>query len=418
MSFFKTLKRGLGFGDDEDDPLYADPEEQAAEPSEVRSAAVAAPRVEVPAPEMTEDAKRAIFDHVVAVFNEAQPDFLRKALDPEAQSKYIYETLEQSLKDYLSELARQAQVRCEQQWQGEHSTMASEMESLREKAREVEQQRVDIQQRQLSADRQKRALADRVHDLEAQVAQLEAEREQYDLENKSLVNKLKVSGLHQEEADAMRSQVERLNRELAQLRDNPESAVAGLDAKLKEAADENAALSEALDNMREKQRVADEMIAQMRTQLKEKTRELDDANGMLGELEEIHAQMLKMDEVMKKREAKLARLKDKNARLEAQVEELSQKLARFSEPVPYAAAGETAGAVVGEPDETLKISDTDLSAMEETFESADWMSNEPPAASLSALSVRQPADDDSEFGYHEPKRRTPPADNCAQMSLF
>lgn len=402
------LKRGFGFGGDEDDPLYADPEEPAVDSAEVRSAA-RLPDVEVQAPEMTEDARRAIFDHVVAVFNEAQPDFFRKSLNPEAQKKYIYDTLDGSLKDYLSELARQAQARCEQQWQGEHSTMASEMESLREKAREVEQQRLDIQQRQLSADRQKRALADRVHDLEAQIARLEAEQEQYDLENKSLVNKLKVANCHQEEA-------ERLTRELEALRGNPESAVSELDARLAAVSDENASLSEALENMREKQRVADEMMAQMRAKLQEKSRELDEANGMLGELDEIHAQMLKMDEVMKKREAKVARLRDKNARLEAQVEELTRKLAAVAEPA--ALTDDSVKAPVGEPDDTLKISDTDLSAMEETFENADWMSNEPPAASLSALSVRQPVEEDPDFGYHAPKRRPLPADNGAQMSLF
>ena len=51
-------------------------------------------------------------------------------------------------------------------------------------------------------------MADRVTDLEAQVERLEAEREQYELENKSLLNKLKVADIQPGVVDEMSKEIE------------------------------------------------------------------------------------------------------------------------------------------------------------------------------------------------------------------
>lgn len=53
-----------------------------------------------------------------------------------------------------------------------------------------------------------------MHELETRIAALEAEKEQFELENKSLVNKLKVSNVHQEELEAASAEIERLKPNL------------------------------------------------------------------------------------------------------------------------------------------------------------------------------------------------------------
>ncbi|MGM9851797.1 MAG: hypothetical protein ACI306_06615 [Muribaculaceae bacterium] len=440
MSFINKLKRGFGFGIDDNDPLYADaddtpqkPDASALTDASASGAAAVAPAVSAAEPPtMSDDVRCAIFDHVVKVFNEAQPAFIREALDPEAQKHFIMQSLDQSIKDYLDMLTLRAQQSCEQQWLGEHNNLVAEMDALRNKTREIEAQRSEIQQRQLSADRQKRALADRVHDLEAQVAHLEAEREQFDLENKSLVNKLKVANFHSEEADALKAQIDSLNAEITTLRNDPNAATAELNDKISTLADENTALSqhnseltakcaelsERCDNLTEQMRVADGLYSDLRAKFATKTEELEKAVNMLGELEEIHSNMQKMADTMQKRKDKIDELKAENASLRQQLDELQRSQADAAADAPAAYIAEPA--VADTADSAPMISEDDLSAMEETFENDDWMSNEPPAASLSILTAQQQRpDSDDDFGYHSPRKHSTPRDNNnGQMSLF
>ena len=111
------------------------------------------------------------------------PEFLARSVDADTQQKLIFEGLDQGIKDYLARIGADADNRCEQRWSSEQAGMRAEMDDLRRKSEQVAQERADLKQKQLSADRQKRALSDRLKDLENQVRRLEAEREQFDLEN-------------------------------------------------------------------------------------------------------------------------------------------------------------------------------------------------------------------------------------------
>lgn len=74
-----------------------------------------------------------------------------------------------------------------------------------------------------------------MHDLEKQIASLEAEAEQYDLENKSLVNKLRLASLQEKSMETVRADEEERNAELETLRaENRQLTDAVEQLKLKE----------------------------------------------------------------------------------------------------------------------------------------------------------------------------------------
>ncbi|MDE6369453.1 MAG: hypothetical protein K2K94_09475, partial [Muribaculaceae bacterium] len=154
MSFFNAIKRSFGFGKDVDDGLLDDSTDRPVD-------AMTLPDIPPAAfPSQTDDIKLdqvkvdRIFDNVVNVFNEALPGFLSQAIDPELQRKKLYDSLDESLKSYLASISDQTRRQCEARWRAEQTEMRGEMEHLKAKAKEIEQQRFDIQQQQLSSDRQ------------------------------------------------------------------------------------------------------------------------------------------------------------------------------------------------------------------------------------------------------------------------
>lgn len=481
MSFFKNIKRSLGFGGETDDELYADSPDTFDNEAETMSAGRrsehhgdAAP-IENPEPDPQMVA--AIFDHVIATFNEALPSFIRESVDPEAQRRKLYEGLDASLREYISALGADARRRSEARFAAEQSEMRAEMDGLKAKAKEIEQQRFDIKQQQLSADRQKRALSDRVHDLEAQIVALEADREQLDLENKSLLNKLKVASIHENDADAMREQISDLQRQLleqrnaavasdtavpdnsTELADELEETKAELAATKTALAEAKAALDEAkaaFDEAVAKEALSREMVTDMQRRAAEAREELDrrdsECKALQASLEESRAmndevvamseQMDKIEQAVEKRDklieklrADVSALKEENSSLRATIADniansaeteagLRQRITELeSLTVTPVVASELES--YGEPDcddssksdagqIMPKISDSDLREIEESFENADWMRSDPPADVPSMRSEVK----DSDFGYQAPVRKNHTPNNDAQLSLF
>lgn len=460
MSFFKAIKRSFGFGDGVDDELLDDNIEQASSDMQVDKIKPQGEPSAGISVDVTFDSAQAdrIFEHVVEIFNEALPSFIRETVDPDLQRKKIYEGLDTSIKQYIASIGEIARRQCEAHWAEEQSQMRSEMDDLRHKAKEIEQQRFDIKQQQLSADRQKRALSDRVHDLETQIAGLEAEREQFDLENKSLVNKLKVAGIHESEADTLRKELNDAQAEILRLK-NGASEVSSFEANNAEATQriaeleaENASLHQSLEVAADKDRIATEMLnglqakaAESRDELDVKMKEIDglkarlaESDNMRQEVDDLMAQMLKVEEVIEKRDRKIAQLKEACESLRAENTSLQQTIARniklhaeeqaaLNERIaqleadqamdidPDALAGEQEVEMVSEQVElaTPKISDVDLAAIEENFDRSDWMRTDPPVTPSMRTGVSE-----AEFGYQPPQRKSNRMDNDAQLSLF
>jgi len=161
-----------------------------------------------------------IFNKVVEIFNESLSPFLRASVDPAKQAKYIHDMLDSSMKEYLEQLDRDADSRMKAKWEDGQHSLRREMESLREKTKKIEDTSAEWKEQKLSAERQKRALSERVHDLEKQIDAFQAEKEQYELENKSLVNKLRAMSIQDGDIDALRNENEALRLEVKTLKEN------------------------------------------------------------------------------------------------------------------------------------------------------------------------------------------------------
>lgn len=471
MSFFSSLKRGLGLGGDDsvaEDSLYADTTERESAPA---AAGGSGQTDATPAPAIDPDARDRIFERVVAVFDAALPDFLQRSVDPAAQRRYLLDALDADMRAYLDRLAEAAQSHCRSEWEERQASLAAELDAVRTRSAELERQGAEMKQRQLSADRQKRALADRVHDLEATLGKLEAESEQYQLENRSLVNRLKVAAVQTGDNDAARGEIERLTAENARLGEQlaalearePETGTAEREALAKQIEE----MTEGISSLKEQQRVSDEMLADQRERLAAATAELEarnadvqareadlaaraaelaeartklaeveaalaDFNEIAGKMEELDRALTARDEKIKRqkkllasRDAEIESLRHtvgENIRLQAerekelmeQIETLRRPQAAAETPASYGAQTADRNAADSPESPAPRISEDDLSEIERTFESEEWFTKTPPPETPSM----RPADADADFGYHPPKRRTPPAANPNQLSLF
>ncbi|MDE6085149.1 MAG: hypothetical protein K2G40_01945, partial [Muribaculaceae bacterium] len=135
------------------------------------------------------------FNTVVSIFNKAMPSFLGDSANPEVQRKKLYDGLDNDIKKYLDDVARRADDECNHRWRAQRLALEQELESMRERLNNMEESGSEKGKELLSAQRQKRAMNERIRDLESKITQLEAEKEQYELENRSLVNKLRVSNV-------------------------------------------------------------------------------------------------------------------------------------------------------------------------------------------------------------------------------
>lgn len=470
MSFISKLKRSLGFGPDDEveyDPIYDDTA-AGVETSESETAPGTAPQEEpqVKPVDFDSDMQNLIFAKVVEVFNQAMPDFISKATDQEMQRRMLFDSLDAGVKDYLKSISAAAEAYCDAQWKARQNSMAAELDAIKLRAGEIEKQSSDIKQKQLSADRQKRALTERVHDLESQVAKLESEREQFELENRSLVNRIKVANVQQEDLEKAQADLQALSRELNDIRKNPESAFAEHEEKLNK---QIAEMTDGIDSLKEQLRVSEEMredlrkryeekldsqkqslteeneelkkkvsklegslttIENLRKDLAAKTIEVNELNGMIKDYDELNSRMSEVDQAMTRlnekiqsqkkiigeRDAEIDSLKAtiaENKRIQAErVKSLKAEIDALRPPTVVSEMQVDFGSVT--EDSAPRISEDDLSAMEETFESGEWFTKTPPAATPSM----RPPETDAEFGYRAPRRKSPQVTNPDQLSLF
>lgn len=461
MSFISSIKRAFGFGSDEDDELYADaivsdsscdasqtqPETSDAAPQQVSGTE------ELQAPAIDPEVKARIFDGVVAVFNEALPDFLNRSVDPEAQSRRLSEMLDTGLNAYLDSLVKSACDYAENKVRVASDNARQESSRLRTELQQLEHQRSSIREQQLSAERRRRALDDRVKDLEGQLADVESQREQFELENRSLLNKLKVADFQPGVVEEMSAQIEQLKAQLAEATNGTPAegedgaatadtsaaveALAAVEAerdRLKAECDRLVAECDRLTAETDTHRdaagraaaEADEArkaLADIRTQLdvnvamyndmqtsfaterearQKAEASLVEARQLLDNVYELQAQMTKVEEMLRKRDERIVRLKETNKKLR---DELASEKAR---------AGSADNGLFSLPAEPAPAAPAiDVSAIEEDFECPEWFVSEPPPGEVSPLLTS-----DVDFGYQEPPRKPRKPDNDAQLSLF
>jgi uncharacterized phage infection (PIP) family protein YhgE len=379
MSFKTSLLKAFGFSSVEDDdydemsdlpsalPLTRQsPRDSVVEPLIDEGVVADAPTTtESQAPSSDDDCNNfplTIFDGLLKVFNDAQPDFIKKCLDIEAQRRYLYNSIDSSFKEYMAQFQDQARVVADRRHDHILKKIDSETADLRRQLDAANKSLEEAKEQNMSAVRQRRAFNDRIRDLEQQVEAEKAEKDQYALETKSLLNKLKVAQVQTAGSDAdTAEEIDRLRRSLDEMKSRLDSAEA-----------ERQELSRRVD---------------------EKQKELDDA----------------LAELQKAKETKITVAFEPQPvpdPTQSEPEKPAVDEAPKEEPVAPRRRQR-------KPRRSPKVETPAISAIDDTLDTTEWLIPTPPAgASKSASAVS-----DAEFGYHEPTREEPPLSD-AQLSLF
>ena len=490
MAFINKIKTMFGFDSDYEQQINEEDsvrdatvtplsERRKAEVDSTSATASSAtdnlPEVELPeVPTVVPD---AIFAKVVDIFNESMPQFFRETVDREAQQRYIYDALDQSMKDYIASLAEVTEKRISQQYANDRTRLNREMEDIRERSRRIEDTNAEWREQKLSAERQKRALSERVHDLEKQVDTLQASNEQYDLENKSLVNKLRVMSTIEADAEAMRNNADELRAEVNRLKaqliaaangasaeEGSEDAIAALKAHDEELAAKHQAEvdelvakhqveiaeitakhqeevakittkhQEEVDNFLKRCEIADGMINDLNHKLNETRNELSAHDELLEQsqssLEEFASAISQFETVKANLDNRISQLQSTLKQREDEIESQNKQIEQFTEEIESLKStietnirrqaeseeqlhNEIERLRSAEPERRRGRKSTKVEDLDDNLDDTNWLVGTPPEGT----NARPFGVSDEEFGYQEPKRR-PSNDDPAQMSLW
>lgn len=503
MSFWKGVLNVFGFGGDNDEdeeeydsslPTYA------AQPRTVTTTAITKPaatpasathsrETETPQPETEphdssednapaaeQDTDKAaepivadpdlpgdLFDALIEQFNAAQPDFISKCLSTDAQRAYLLNSLSDSLKQRLNNTGLKiASASNEAADSAERERMQRRITSLEADVKATDSLRQENRKLHLSIERQKRALLDRINDLEAQVAKSHAEKEKFFSDKRNPADAALIDSTNarlkelEQSLSERESKIKELNDTIEKLGNTSEE----LSKTLAERDEQIAAEASLREQLEVKNRMSDEMLNDLRNQAASARNEYEDTcRQQQLALEQIHDQVASFEQVKARleariielkealkdakrndREEQIARLNEENASLRHTIEnnlynqansenrlrnEIKQ-LRRQLEDATKAAATSSPAAPYGNTESRPKSMSAEPSAaayptetpperpaprrrgrpkkvkLDEDLDNTEWFSGQK---------------DTNDFGYHEPPRR-PSNDNAAQLSLF
>lgn len=335
MAFFRKLRAAFGFGDDESEEElnekflpyeaqhrtpYINPfkkeeeEERIMESQGEEDIAVSSGATVVK--NGVDELPIEMYNGVLSIINSTIPTFVRECLDVEAEKRAIAKALGPHIKGAIEKARKQIEEDAQRKWDSERAEMSARVEQAelagKEAAERAEQDRAKV----MSADAQRKAVTERCRTLENRVAELEAEREQFDLENKSLINKVKVAQVHADDAAHYREEAEDLRKQIAELKEKSASEV---NAKVESRwSDEVARLQQEIaakdadiDTLTKKEQETASELAAVREELNEALATLDIAN-------EVQMQVDKLSDQIKTRDAKIAEMREQWNKKEAE----------------------------------------------------------------------------------------------------
>ena len=360
MSIFRKTMKALGFSG-EDDEFEAQP--YTAE--NITNAYIREKERQDNESDVTPSASRVgedkeeelqlpdtLLDTLLELLNKSLPDYILAALDKEAEKKYLFDRLDKPFKEFISAVNERARESVSRKWKTEHLNLTKEMEEARVKMKELEEQRNTMQSAQLSAERQKRAVAEKVHELETRIAALEAEKEQFELENKSLVNKLKVSNVHQEELEAASAEIERLKAELKTQKENISDVeqlrmdLQQARKELSQAKDKETEIASQLEAARQDLMQREDKNSQLLKQIKDLEIQLSEAQNGLKVVDEVEIKLQQFEQIKASKDEKIAQLLDnlqsveeENKQLQARLNDLIEQKEKLEQAVTQGNVG-------------------------------------------------------------------------------
>lgn len=335
MAFFRKLRAAFGFGDDESEEElnekflpyeaqhrtpYINPfkkeeeEERIMESQGEEDIAVSSGATVVK--DGVDELPIEMYNGVLSIINSTIPTFVRECLDVEAEKRAIAKALGPHIKGAIEKARKQIEENAQRKWDSERAEMSARVEQAelagKEAAERAEQDRAKV----MSADAQRKAVTERCRTLENRVAELEAEREQFDLENKSLINKVKVAQVHADDAAHYREEAEDLRKQIVELKEKSASEVnAEAESRWSDEVarlqQEIAAKDADIDTLTKKEQETASELAAVREELNEALATLDIAN-------EVQMQVDKLSDQIKTRDAKIAEMREQWNKKEAE----------------------------------------------------------------------------------------------------
>ncbi len=453
MSFFKSLARAFGLGGDEYILEESDVETSLPDRSCCSAGSCQSQKETAQDVNYNEDRDFPVelFDNVLEIFNNTQPDFIRECIDRDAQRRYLYGVLGESFRSCIDKCRDKIEEEVETRASAERDSLVNEVSRLKGELEKIEGHESRLNDERLSADRQKRALLDKIKTLEHQVMALEAEKEQHRLEISSLLNKIEelggVSGQTQAVdaaevselktklsqsnfiSEQLKQEVEKLKKELAETSELYKSRMAMSDKMLSDIRNSNRNSSKELEDSKAETEALQNKYSEAMTTIEKLNAELNDARSTLDTADEVMLKMEQFDSILKKRDEKIENLKADNfsllskiAALEADNKRLASDLetnimerASTENELKQTIEDLTKNVAVQaqEKPRRKRKSQPKISAIDETIDSTEWLVSTPPENAPKVT----PSVSDADFGYQEPPKKSHPA-NDAQMSLF
>lgn len=294
-----------------------------------------------------------IFDGLLEVINGNLSPLVRSCIDVDAEKKYLYDTLGASFQEFVTSTRESAFAAARESIEKERAEMKDAIAVINERCSAAEKRVNEMKDQKQSEERQKNALKERIKDLEKQVATAEAEREQFDLENKSLVNKLKVSRVKADDSEFNEKEVARLNKEVNTLKEQL-TKMPSADAYEEEYKAKMEVTNALISSIRAELVKKDDEITSKDEKIKEIQAALDEATENLvslkAELEDASLNLAIADEI----QGQLDKVEDFKQKKNKEVADLTEKVNMLQSTL----------------DETIKDKDETLAKLEEKLQSA------------------------------------------------
>jgi chromosome segregation ATPase len=359
MSFFTGLKHAFGLTDDGEEPddeldyydtsrtPYVNPFKKKKTPREdVDDSAAPADKADsapVEAPKPEEQLPDAMLDDIVEIINGSLSPLIKGCIDVDAEKKAVYDSLGPQFHGYVDNIREEA-LRFERaRWNSERDGLLLKLKQTNASAGDTAKRLEEMRDKLQSTELQLKAMKERANNLDNKVATLEAEREQFDLENRSLANKLKVMEARGDDNESLSDEVSRLNAIIAEERNKSTQAaehIAELEKKLSDIPDSTSPQVEQVTaEFKEKMAITNALVNDLRASVAGKNKELtelqnklqsttDEVEALRVQLEEANSSLEVADEVKQKidmvEEFKVKKNKE-IAELKAQISDLKAK---------------------------------------------------------------------------------------------
>lgn len=301
---FKKLSKALGLSGDNADvdndeytpyddvsarKPYINPfkKEETAETASTKSAG--GNTVDMPMPEISKVQGLPVefLDTVVEIINGNLPQIVKDNLNLESEKESLAKTIEPHFKAVLDSVHDAAVAEAREAWENDVKEVNEKISKLTATAAEQEKRATDARQKLQIEEAKRRALADKGEEQKARIATLEAEKEQYEIENKSLLNKIKVMQVYADDSNTYKEQlndrdnlITALNAKLTeadQQAKNTAAEIQKIRAELKEATTALEAAAEVEQNLQQ----AKELEGQYTQEIEQLKDQVDQLNKQL-----------------------------------------------------------------------------------------------------------------------------------------